>query len=158
MECRIRAAVSGDCAMLWRWRNDPLTRRMQRASDAVPWRQFESWYARALANPERAILIASPCRGGDADDLGVAQFLLHGPAGVAEIGLNLNPCYRGRGLATPLIQRFCAEAQRALPFKAIVAHVKAENIPSRRAFARAGFTLDNGCGDILRFCRTVGDR
>lgn len=158
MECRIRAAVSEDCAMLWQWRNDPLTRRMQRASDAVPWRQFERWYARALVDPERAILIASPCGGGDADDLGVAQFLLHLPAGVAEIGLNLNPRYRGRGLATPLILRFCAEAQRALSCKVIVAHVKAENIPSKRAFTRAGFAPDGGCGHILRFCRNVGER
>lgn len=156
MDWRIRTANLQDCAMLWRWRNDPTTRRMQRNAAPVPWRQYESWYARALSDPHRAILIACRAGGAGGDDLGVAQFLCADTGRMAEIGLNLNWRYRGSGLAAPLINDFCAEAQRILPFHGVVAHVKAENIASRRAFARAGFALDGEADGILRFRRDFG--
>ena len=153
MEFEIRRAEPKDCAMLWRWRNDPVTRRAQRLEDPIPWDAYESWYARALASPGRVILIASPADPSAGEDLGVAQFTLGRVPEMAEIGLNLNPAWRGRGLAAPLIERFCAEGRRHLGFGAVIAHVKAENLPSRRAFIRAGFALDDAEGGILRFRR-----
>lgn len=148
MRYRIRPVRWEDRFVIWMWRNDPQTRRMERNADYVGWDRFKIWLKGSLNDPNRCLLLADTVR----DSLAISQFTLERD-GVATIGINLNPRFRGRRLAVDLIENFIAEAHRTAPFKRLRANVRAENEASRRAFAKAGFCQIDECAGICAYER-----
>ncbi len=69
-----------------------------------------------------------------------------GPEGRAEIGYGLAASARGFGLGTELVRTLTAWALAQPGCSAVVADVIADNLPSRRALERAGFTVDRTVG------------
>ena len=61
---RLRPALPQDSWTVWKWRNDELTRAMSRTSDKVRWEAHTEWYSRALADPQRTILLAEKVVAG----------------------------------------------------------------------------------------------
>lgn len=57
----------------------------------------------------------------------------------AFVGIALNPLFRGRGLAAPSINIAC-DRLAAMGFRSVSCSVAQANVPSYRAFARAGFS------------------
>lgn len=71
--------------------------------------------------------------------------------GVVEIGYGLAASVRGRGLGSEAV-RLIAGAALALPgVRAVRAHALLDNVPSRRALLRAGFSLDAVDGILARY-------
>lgn len=136
--CTVRPVRPADYSLIWRWRNDAVTRRMERSSDPVPWPAFDVWLRQMVADPYRCLLIA------ERQDCPVAfsHVRMERLSRTAEIGININPDFRGQRLATPLIKAFSRYAWARLGFRRIEARIRSVNIPSRRAFAAAGFVHD----------------
>ncbi len=150
MDYRIRPVRWDDRFVIWMWRNDPQTRRMERSADYVGWDGFKGWLKGSLSDPNRCLLLADTLH----DSLAIAQFTLQAD-GSATIGINMNPHFRGRRLAVALIKNFIADARRTLPFTRLRANIRAENEASRRAFAKAGFVEVNDHDGICVYERRL---
>jgi UDP-2,4-diacetamido-2,4,6-trideoxy-beta-L-altropyranose hydrolase len=92
----VRPATAADALAVLAWRNDPHTRAMSRDQDEVDTAAHVAWFAAALADPRRTLLI------GEADGEAIGMVRLdHGDE--PEVSINLNPAHRGRGLSAPLL-------------------------------------------------------
>ena len=131
---RLRAADAGDRDRLLEWRNDPATREASRQTAAVEAGEHEAWLEAVLADADRHLLIAED--GGD--PVGQIRFD-RDRAYRYEISVGLAPAARGRGLGSDLIEMGCAWLWRSTNATDVEAWVRADNAPSERAFAAAGF-------------------
>lgn len=117
---------------------------MSRSTDPVTRDAHERWYAAALADPNRIVMIGQ----NDGRDIGVVRFDVSGDH--AEISLNLAPEARGHGLSVPLLKA-AIDAFLSQTSAAIVAELRSDNTASRRAFEAAGFRRVGQTGDMLRY-------
>jgi RimJ/RimL family protein N-acetyltransferase len=130
----LRAATWDDRQLLLGWSNDPTTRGNSFDPRPIAMPDHEAWLRRRLAEPETRIYIglhrAVPC--------GVVRFERRAD-GATEVSISVDPSFRGRGLAAPLLRlardRYIAECG----VHRVVARVKTDNIASLRAFRRAGY-------------------
>jgi RimJ/RimL family protein N-acetyltransferase len=129
----VRCATVQDAERLLRWRNDAETRAASRTTVAITPGEHKAWLARTLADNRCHLLIGE--RAGT--PVGQVRFDAHDDDRY-EIGVGLEPEARGRGLGAPLI---AAGVQwlRARTSATIVAEVRDDNMPSLKAFTRAGF-------------------
>lgn len=136
---RMRGATAADSDRLWRWRNDPDTRRGSFSDAEVSRADHERWLADTLGRGDRRLYIAV---AGDAD-VGTGRLDIDG--GDAVVGVTVAPEWRGRGVGTALLRALADEAFADPAVTRLVARVKASNPASRAAFERAGFhVVDDG--------------
>lgn len=135
----VREAISDDCEVVWQWWNDPLTRKMMKKNDYVPWEEHCSWFEKAL-HEESKIL----CMGIlGTEKVGVVRFDLKGE-GIYEVSINLNPHFRGKGLAPDLLDASIRYLLNKRCVHKLFATLKRINAPSMKTFTRAGFVfVDN---------------
>lgn len=134
----LRQAASEDSEMLWLWRNDPVTRRASRTTEAISWTVHERWLASVTSSPDRHLLIA------EADGLliGTVKFdRRQTEPGTYEISINVRPDSRGSGVGRAVLSTACAEFAATQGAGRIVAGVHERNEASRRLFEGCGFSL-----------------
>lgn len=131
----VRPAQPADSPAVFAWRNDPATRAASRTPDPVPWSAHDAWFADVLTDPDRHLLVGSV----DGEPVGVVRFDRRDD-GRWEVSVNLAPAARGRRLATPLLRAAAGWLHRVEPPADVVAEIRADNAPSRRAFTAAGYT------------------
>lgn len=136
-EVVLRSARVEDCRRVFEWASDPETRAASFHPAPIPWGDHERWYAASLSDAARRLLIAEA--GGIAVGL-VRLDRMEEDETAAEIGINVAPEHRGRGLAAPMLLAARGEA-RALGFAWVVARIRPGNERSLRAFERAGFAF-----------------
>ena len=139
----VRDATAADAMDVWAWRQDLLTRSMSRTPEEVPLASHLAWFAEALADPARTLLIGE----AEGAKVGMVRFD-HGA--VTEVSINVNPALRSRGhghaLLTEAMKRVAGE---------VWAEIKEENLASQRLFERAGFELRTSAGGLRRYLRPV---
>ena len=123
-----------DGVLLWKWRNDPTTRRMFRKSHVIPWQEHAAWLAHVLQDPSKTLLIARDAAG----PVGVLRFDAVGK-GHAEVSINVNPERRGRGLGKAILAAGCRYAFGELHLAELSAGIKPDNASSIAIFERVGF-------------------
>jgi RimJ/RimL family protein N-acetyltransferase len=132
----LRAAAESDSGRLLAWRNDPDTRRWSRSQDEVSAQEHRDWLERVQSDPGTQQWIA------EADGVPVGQIrLTREPTDAAELHVTVAPEARGRRLGAELIIEAAARGLAETTVHRLIAHVKSDNEPSCRAFARAGFEL-----------------
>lgn len=131
----VRLARTADSAMLLSWRNDPHTRAMSRSVAVVSPDAHESWMADTLQRVDRYLLIV------EVDGTPVATVRFDGGPAEWEASLTVAPEARGRGHAAPALEGALAWLVRRGPVDAVRATVRADNQPSLRTFAAAGFRV-----------------
>ncbi len=134
-EIRLRPAEAGDVDLLLGWANDPVARAVSFTTAPIPRADHVAWFERALANPDRHLLIAM------VEGVPVATLRLdagEGP-GEAVISVNVGPESRGRGIGRGALEAATGEAAR-LGFARIVAWIRPETAASLRAFEAAGYS------------------
>ena len=109
-------------------------------------RRSHHWFQKGLKDPNRLLLIATTA---DGCPIGQIRFdwqesSAYAAASEARLGLSLDRCARGHGLAVELV-RFGLQAmeQRWGPAVEVIAEVLKSNTASNACFARAGFTFDS---------------
>lgn len=129
----LRFLTHEDSDALLEWRNDPVTRAMSRNSDLVTAQQHQKWFATALADPKRMMVMGVI----DQRQIGLLRF---DPVGSDwEVGINLNPSERGKGLGTLLLRLGCDQFWTQHPDQKLIAAVRTDNVASRKIFEACGF-------------------
>ncbi len=140
-----------DSRAIWQWRNDPVTRAMSRNTAEVPWPDHVRWFAAAVVDPRRTLLMVM--RG--ADTVGVVRFDALGP-GEAEININLDPALRGQGLGKQALEAACAHGLGGMGLGRIYAEVRPENLASVRIFEGVGFLFAGERDGLRTYWKTRG--
>ena len=132
----VRLVTRNDAEYLFKWRNDPHTIAMSLNSMPVNWNEHIEWLQRAL-NDEKKLLIL--CYLENSAPVGLVRFDVYHH--YAEVSINLNPHWRGKGVSkeclTAALKRFQREFRKPTQ---IIARIKIDNKASQRLFIGAGFT------------------
>lgn len=126
----LRRATEADTERLFRWANDPETRRNSISPDSIPWEEHVAWLTKRLSDPDTLLLIAQVC----GEPIGVVRFDLQPDHAV--ISLTVAPEQRGKGYARAMIEAACRLVDRP-----VIAHILPHNERSIAAFTRAGFRI-----------------
>jgi RimJ/RimL family protein N-acetyltransferase len=133
-ELTVRRAALEDREAVWLWWNDPTTRKMMKSNEPVPWPVHCEWFDGLLKDESRVLCIGST----GAAPFSAVRFDLRAHQ-TYEVSINLNPAFRGRGLAAPALERSIEFLQGLRAVDRLFAMLKRVNAPSMRTFARAGF-------------------
>jgi L-amino acid N-acyltransferase YncA len=138
----LRRATEADAMDVWAWRQDPITRTMSRNQDDVPVAEHLAWFATALADPRRTLLI------GEAE--GVKVGMVRFDRGqITEVSINVNPAQRSQGHGRNLL----SEAMTWVKGE-VWAEIKEDNLTSRRLFEGVGFEFRHVRDGFRRYVRT----
>jgi RimJ/RimL family protein N-acetyltransferase len=131
----LRPAEASDVDFYFALRNDQSVRTFAFDSSAVDFETHSKWFAEKL-NDLNAFMFTVVL-----ETIPVGQVRIDVKGEQGEIGVAVLEQYRGRGIATSAIRKCCLLLFSKVPdLKAVVAHIKQENIASQNAFAKAGFT------------------
>jgi RimJ/RimL family protein N-acetyltransferase len=138
-EAELRPADTGDAFLLWRWANDAVTRAQSFQSEAIPWDDHRRWLARRLSSEACRIYILD----WRTIPVGVVRYDRVGAA-MARISFAVDRDFRGKGFGLKLLEMSRPLASRDLAVESFEAETLPENVPSRKAFRRAGFLEEPG--------------
>ena len=139
----VRPATEADGELLLAWRNDASTRQWSRTTAPVTPAEHRAWLTRALADPDRHLLVAEHGH----KPVGTVRFDREDD--VHEVSITLAPEARGRRLAVPILHA----AERALGPVDIRAVVHRDNTASLALFRKAGYREQAGDGEWARFAK-----
>jgi len=130
----LRSADASDMQLLWEWANEPAVRAVSFSQNAIPWDVHQKWMERRLADPDTRLYV-----GIDSAALPVGQVRFDLHDNEATLSVTLDPTFRGRGYGPILLSQSCRKLFRETSTVLVEAFVKPDNVPSLRAFIRAGF-------------------
>lgn len=136
LKIKIMPAKPEDCIIVWKWRNDPTTRKYSFNTRKIPYAEHSKWFSKILTSKKNRLFMLIHAN----KKIGCIRFDLFGK-GVAEIHINLDPAQRGRGLGIPSIKESCNYAFGKLKINKIIAKIKPSNKRSIHAFSKAGFSI-----------------
>jgi RimJ/RimL family protein N-acetyltransferase len=139
----LRSAGAADSPSIWRWRNDPDTRAASFDSVEIPWDQHERWFSQSLGRADRKIYIIE----ANKHPAGVTRLDI--VESEAAVSINLAPEWRGLGLSPIALCALADLAYGELGLRTLRAFVKADNLASLSAFAKAGFTETSRGGGVV---------
>lgn len=147
----LRTAHRDDARQVFAWRNDPWIVSLGSSRRTVAWEEHRQWFDAVLADASRLLLIAQ----ADGHNAGTVRIDQAGED-AAVITIYLMQQFTGRGLGVRAIDAACDCAFRQWPaLTKILARIRADNTPSQKAFAKAGFCEELSCagGDHVVFSR-----
>jgi RimJ/RimL family protein N-acetyltransferase len=112
---------------------DPAVRAASFTDKPIEWTAHVEWFRSKLGDENVELYVA------EADGLPIGQIRLEFESGEATLSFSIDRLVRGRGWSRWMITEAIKHTQRARPV-IVKAFVKAENEPSRRAFARLGWS------------------
>jgi UDP-2,4-diacetamido-2,4,6-trideoxy-beta-L-altropyranose hydrolase len=137
---RLRLVEPRDCKLLWKWRNDPITRKYSFSTKYIPYENHREWFKASLKNKNRCILIALQ----NNIEIGEVRFDINPVNRNAEINICIDTKYRCKGLGKRTLKEACKYAFKNLKINSIISKIKKENKSSIKIFTHAGFVL---CGE-----------
>lgn len=131
-----RRAGREDCELLFRWRNDPRTRKHSLNPEALVEAEHRKWFASTLENERRILLLA--CAEGKV--VGVLRFdLLDEPVRTAEVSIYVDPERHGQGLGKEILKGVEVWLEKNTEIDRLHAKVVQDNRPSVEIFKGCGF-------------------
>ena len=125
-----------DCQIVFNWRNDPLTRSMSNNQNYIEWEVFnDNFYKNYFISKITPVF-------GCVDGQKVLYCGLYNEINDSEyyVSLMMNPDYRGKKLAVPLLSKIIDYLQIIYPFiTKIYAEIKSNNVASIKTFTNVGF-------------------
>ncbi len=132
MTIEFRPVSMNDAALLLRWRNDPLTRKMSRDTGEIAYDDHVDWLRKLLADPTRQIFIVLK------DGQAVGTVRADRDDDVAEVSWSVAPECRGQGIGKEMVKQFCQYIGGRLR-----ATVRPDNEASRQIALFAGMSRKN---------------
>jgi RimJ/RimL family protein N-acetyltransferase len=133
----MRPAEIDDIKDLFTWNNHPLARKNSFRSEPIAWDEHKKWFNERMADAKTTIYIL--CTNDE--KLGSVRFE-EKRKGI-RISVMLNPDYIGKRLGAELIRKGIEKyVKEKKPDQPIIAEVKGDNVSSKKAFLKAGFTED----------------
>lgn len=147
----VRDADRSDRDVLRDWRNDPDTRSASLTEDPVSAADHASWFERALADPDRILLIGEIGDGSPTGDARVGMVRFDRADDHAEVSINLSPRFRGLGLGRELLRTAIDSYLASGGAPVITATIRVGNRASLRLFEGAGFSRVLSDGETERY-------
>lgn len=142
----LRPARVADQELLSGWGDDSEADAVcEHCFDAETGSRYSCWMS--PGDPARRVWI------GYVNDRAVGWAVIHVTGGVAEIGLLINPCERGRGYGKALMTELLRLLDGDLQVQSLQAVVDARNVPWIRTLMRSSFWLAGEEDGSLRFVR-----
>lgn len=129
-----RWAKTDDVNTYFRWANDHEVRKYSYNSGEIEYAQHEKWFNTKLSDKE-CYLYFFEDRSNP-----VGQVRIDTLNGETTIGISIDKSYRGKSLASRMIQIASEDYHTKFPSKIIVAYIKVENTASYKSFLNAGFS------------------
>lgn len=142
----LRPATMADAEPIWRWR-ESLPPSAFRAGPNPPLPQHLDWFANALKDPSRHMLMAQ-------SEKRVAHLRLDLDGTTATVSILLRDGVRGQGYGRRALA-FLGPFGRRHGITRLTAEVAATNIASLRLFRGAGYTQSRGTDGFVRFERRL---
>ena len=136
------------------WRNEALARKMSGTIELISEANHLEWFEKVIENPKKIMLIAfdEHVRG----KIGMVRFDLNDELSKAEISININPNFRGKGYGPQCLVYAASYVAGACPTCGVIeAVVRAENHASIRAFSSAGYREVARKGGLIHFVLDV---
>jgi UDP-2,4-diacetamido-2,4,6-trideoxy-beta-L-altropyranose hydrolase len=148
MKLTFRSANRSDSWRVWEWRR-AVNVAFRLADEDTPYHEHDTWFCRAINDPERTIRIALqghlPCGYLRLDRVSRS---------CARVSLCLSPDAQRKGLG----KQFLIEADRlgaCLGFKRLDAEIHPENVASRKVFELAGYEEGDLVDSFLTWHRSL---
>lgn len=127
----VRLATIDDMERIYLWSNDSITRQNSFHSEPIVWKSHKSWFIDKLKSEESTFYIIEYKHNPIA-------FVRFDKKEETIIGITIGPEYRGKGFADKCILMACNEYKKQNN-DVIFAYIRINNIPSQKAFLKAGF-------------------
>lgn len=135
----LRSTRLDDAELLFKWQQDPRTRRFSPVRQAPTWEEHQLWIRQKLEDPDSSFYIAFK---GDRDCGAVRLDRTEAPSpplgqqrSWREVSISIAPELHGQGLATSTLKRL----QEIHNDEVLVARIFEDNTASIRLFSSAGF-------------------
>lgn len=125
----LRRVEKTDCALLFRWANDRMSREQSFHMEEIPMEEHIAWFRRKLAD-ESCRMFLLLYYGKEA-----GQIRLDLEGDTAWISYAIAPEYRGRGLGAEILRL----VEPFAPVPLLAGRVKRGNIASARCFEKNGY-------------------
>ncbi len=132
MELMIRRATQDDCVKVFELSNDPIVRENAINQEEIIFEEHVEWFRNKITSPDCEFFIVE-------NDLGdfIGQVRFDKMAEDVFISISVSADFKGKRLGTRIINL----ATEKTSFGCIVSKVKKSNIPSFKAFQKAGYVL-----------------
>ena len=150
---QIRHANQSDALVVLDWRNDRLAVEMSFQQHTITRDTHERWFSDNLTDDKSTTLIGI-C---DEQRIGVCRFLVNEDGGYADVSINLNPIFRGKGLAKVLLRQ-AIKVFTNTSAQTLFARIKNSNHVSMRIFESCDFTkvFANSVFNVFQFKASTG--
>ena len=136
----VREARPDDCERLYEWRNHETVRRHALDPAPLALEAHRDWFARALTNPDRHLLVGELVSKGGRSPAGVLRYDVNRAEREAEVSIYLAPEEMGGGLGGRLLERGETWLREREPdVVSIKAIIKPQNEASVKLFTRSHF-------------------
>lgn len=115
----LRPFQADDARILFRWKNDPVTRANSGSTAEVPWEGHSKWFSSVLADPGSKVFRIAQLPDGS--PVGLVRTGAHGD-GRTEVHYTVSPDCRRQGIGKAMVHMFVKEhvpdlSQLVLPIK-----------------------------------------
>ncbi|MCP4264234.1 MAG: UDP-2,4-diacetamido-2,4,6-trideoxy-beta-L-altropyranose hydrolase [Candidatus Brocadiaceae bacterium] len=133
----LRYAGSEDCKRVYEWRNHPETREYCFDSSPLVWENHKNWFSEALSSSQTELLIGESSSG----PAGVVRYDLSNNKAV--VSIHVSHEFKNQGIGSIMLELGNSWITKNYPeVEQITADIIVKNIPSIKAFTRAGFEKD----------------
>lgn len=133
---RLRIASEADCGLVYKWANDPDSRKSSFSTDPISWKEHLLWFENKIQDPNSVLYIAQDVEN---EPLGIIRFDIDGQ--YATMSINLDKRFRGRGMARVIINEAVEDLFANRPVFGVNAFIRSHNTKSITAFEKSGFTF-----------------
>ena len=143
MKLMLREVTGKDIDLLFRWANDPETRKNAFHTEQIPYETHRAWFVKMLADRDVLKYILCGCSSNTGEMQDIGQIRLSVEEKEALIDYSIDPEKRGQGFGTRMIL-MAEERLRESRTDVIYCkgQVKNENIASAKAFEKCGYDMD----------------
>jgi UDP-2,4-diacetamido-2,4,6-trideoxy-beta-L-altropyranose hydrolase len=142
----VRKANADDVQLYFDWANDPQVRANSFQTSDITWSEHESWFRCVLNNSANTLYLYS------IGEKPASQMRLKLDGNTATINYSVSTDFRGQGLGTWLLMHIALKTRIELPeVKTLIGWVKKNNIPSLRAFEKAGYSVTTESEDSFMY-------
>lgn len=143
---KFRPATIADADILFKWRNDPETRKWSHNSGRISKKEHNEWFSASLKNSNRKIFVVEYKK----HPVGIIR--TDGKEGVTELSWTVAPIARGHGIGKKMVSVFTKQITGL-----IMAEVKSHNEASKHIAEYAGMKIDHEENGILYYKRLLVD-
>ena len=127
-----REITEKDIDIIYEWVNDPTTREQSYSDGKIKYSEHKEWFKDKLHSEECHFLIFF----NNNKKIGLVRFDLKDDHWV--VSINVAPSERGQGYSVKMLKK-ASKYLREKDQRAVYAYIKQQNIPSLKAFERAGY-------------------